>query len=829
MKELQLTVQGLHCAACSSRIESVVGEMEGVEKASVNLAAESMELVWDEHLHTFEEIADRVKELGFQLVPPENSEIVQLDLSISGMSCAACSARIEKVLSQLEGVETVNINLANTSGRITFRKDVQTQRRIREVIASLGFESRPVNARDNHFAQKRAATAAQLAAMKKNLWMSLILAIPLCAIAMGDMLGIPLPDIIAPHSHPVLFALIQFILVAGIMFFGRHFYLNGFPALFRRAPNMDSLIAVGTGSAFIYSTWNMIEIMLGIDVHDKVMDLYFESAGVLIALVSLGKYMESRSKSHTSDAIAKLMQLSPDTAVLLVGDNDDLQQKTLPAEEIEVNDRLLVRPGEWIPVDGIITMGNSLVDESMLTGEPLPVRKTEGDNVVGGTLNKNGRLHIRALQVGDDTMLARIIKMVQEAQGSKAPIANMADRISLYFVPVVFCLACSTGLAWYIAGGADFSTSLRFFIAVLVIACPCAMGLATPTSIMVGTGRGAQLGVLVKSGAVLQRAEETDVVVFDKTGTLTHGKPVLTDCVPLIQAFDRDQVLALAASAEQNSEHPLAEALVKHAQEKGLKLRQPESFTAKQGQGIAATVDGSDLLLGNRRFLHDKGIDTEAVRSTAAEWAAQGKTVLYCACNGKLAALFGVADTLKEEVPAVVSRMRRMNLRLIMLTGDQQATAAAIAKQAGIDEVIAEVLPTQKAEVIENLQGTGHKVTMVGDGINDATALAWADVGIAMGTGIDIAIESGDIVIMHGNLDGVLTALALSKATMNNIRQNLFWAFAYNTIAIPVAAGFLTLFGGPALNPMIAGAAMAMSSVSVVSNALRLRFFNEQV
>ncbi|MBU1419960.1 MAG: heavy metal translocating P-type ATPase [Proteobacteria bacterium] len=821
MQELKLNVNGMHCAACSSRIERVVGNMTGVDRASVNLAAETMELVWDEEIHSFDEIAERVKGLGFELIKEEQDEEIRLDLAISGMNCAACSARIEKVLAAKPGILSVAINLATESGTVVYKKGEVNQRQIREMISGLGFEARPMSAQQDHFEKKRAETIARLATMKRKLILSMALAIPLFTLSMGEMVGLPLPDLLSPRSHPVNFASVQFLLVLAIMFLGRNFYLLGIPALLRRVPNMDSLIAVGTGAAFIYSTWNMIEILLGVDVHMKVMDLYFESAGVLIALVSLGKYMETRSKSHTSDAIAKLMQLTPETAVLLDGD----EQKDIPVEEIETDDILLVRPGDRIPVDGLVVKGRTVVDESMLTGESLPVTKEEGDTVIGGTLNKNGVLHVRAQQVGQDTMLSRIVRLVQNAQGSKAPIAGMADRISLYFVPVVMAIAVLTGLTWYFSGGADFSTSLRFFIAVMVIACPCAMGLATPTSIMVGTGRGAQLGVLIKSGESLEMAEKTEIVVFDKTGTLTHGRPKLTDFITLSEKSDENDLLLLAASCEQSSEHPLAEALVAGAVERGLQPVQPESFQAILGKGIQGQVQGRRIHLGNKQLLKDDGISVSAMESSAAELSGQGKTVLFLAVDSSFVAILGIADTLKAEVPAAVSSLQKMGLRLIMLTGDHEITARAIAGQAGIDEVIAGVLPEKKADVIADLQAKGKKVAMVGDGINDAPALARADVGIAMGTGIDIAIESGDIVIMQGNLDGVITALSLSRAVMRNIRQNLFWAFAYNIVGIPVAAGLLTLFGGPSLNPMLAGGAMALSSVSVVSNALRLRFF----
>lgn len=821
MKQLKLAVKGMNCAACSSRIEKVVGGMEGVDKASVNLAAETMELTWEESEQSFEEIAERVKAMGFELIPEDESETVRLDLTLGGMHCASCSTRIEKVLSSEPGIVSVAVNLANETAAVVYEKGVINQRKIRELISGLGFDAKPMSAQQDLFERKRMETVARLAAMKKKLVFSMLLAVPLLSISMGEMVGLPMPGLINPHTSPAGFALIQFVLVLAIMFLGKNFYINGIPALLRRVPNMDSLIAVGTGAAFIYSTWNLIEILLGIDVHMKAMDLYFESAGVLIALVSLGKYMETRSKSHTSDAIAKLMQLTPETATLLIGE----EQKDIPAEEIEADDLFLVRPGDRIPVDGLVVHGHSVVDESMLTGESLPVSKTEGDTVVGGTLNSSGVLHVKAQQVGQDTMLSRIVRMVQEAQGSKAPIAGMADRISLYFVPVVMCIAVLTGLAWYFVGNADFSTSLRFFIAVMVIACPCAMGLATPTSIMVGTGRGAQLGVLVKSGEALEMAEKTDAVVFDKTGTLTHGKPKLTDIMTVDRTADVDELLFLAASCEQNSEHPLAEALVAGAIEKNLKPVQPQSFVAIQGKGIHGQVAGKEILLGNKQFLEGEGVSVAAMETTVSDLSTQGKTVLFLAVNDEFAAIFGVADTLKEEVPAAVSRMKEMGMRLIMLTGDQETTARAIAAQAGLDEVIAQVLPDKKADVVVGLQSDGLRVAMVGDGINDAPALARADVGIAMGTGIDIAIESGDVVIMKGNLDGVITALSLSRAVMRNIRQNLFWAFAYNIVGIPVAAGLLTLFGGPSLNPMIAGGAMALSSVSVVSNALRLRFF----
>ena len=823
MKQMRIDVKGMHCAACSSRIERVLSGMPAVEKVSVNLATEAMELLWDETVSGLGEIAERVKELGFELLIKEEAITCTLELAITGMHCASCSTRIENVVGRMEGVVSAAVNLATETGRIIYRKDECSQRLIREAITGLGFATQPVMDGAGDYQKKRQETAARLAAMKRRLVGALVLVIPLLYISMGEMIGLPVGPFLNPHTHPLAFSLLQFLLVLPILWLGRNFYLLGVPALFRGAPTMDSLIAVGTGAAVIYSTWNMVEIALGIDPLVKVMDLYFESGGVLIALVSLGKYMETRSKTHTSDAITQLMQLTPGTANLLTDDG----QREILAEEIEEGDLLIVRPGERIPVDGTIEKGESSIDESMLTGESLPVSKKTGDRVIGGTQNKNGVLQVRTGKTGENTMLARIIRMVQDAQGSKAPIAAMADRISLYFVPTVMVLAICTGLAWYFIGGVGFTMALRFFIAVMVIACPCAMGLATPTSIMVGTGRGAQLGVLIKTGEALEMAENIQAVVFDKTGTLTYGKPEVTDIVKITSGLSENEILALIGSAEQSSEHPLAEAIVAAARSAAVTIGQPEYFEPLPGRGIRATVGTRTLLFGNRGLLVSEGVPMD-VDSRERELAGQGKTVLFLAVDGAMTALVAIADRLKTEVPAEIARMKAMGMQVIMLTGDQEITARAIAAQAGIDEVVSQVLPEHKAEKVRELQQRGIRTAMVGDGINDAPALAQADVGIAMGTGIDIAIESGDIVIMKGNLDGVITAFALSRAVMRNIRQNLFWAFAYNIVGIPVAAGVLFIFGGPTLNPMIAGAAMAMSSVSVVGNALRLRFFKDE-
>ncbi len=746
-----------------------------------------------------------------------------IKMAVKGMHCAACSTRIEKVLSSVAGVGRVAVNLATESMALEWEEGLVNLDELQERVKKLGFELSPFPGPAETRERDREESLHRLEVMRKKLVAALAFAVPLLIISMGEMLGLSLPRFINPHYSPRGFSLAQLCLVLPIIWVGRDFYRIGIPALWRRVPNMDSLIAVGTGAALVYSGWNLVEIFLGIDPARKVMDLYFESAGVLIALVSLGKYLEAGSKFHTGDAIRQLIELSPEKALLVTAAGE----REIAAEDIRAGDLLLVRPGERIAVDGRVERGSSHVDESMLSGESLPVSKRENDRVIGGTLNKNGALYVRAEQIGQDTVLARIVKMVQEAQGSKAPIANLADRISLYFVPAVMAIAVFTGLAWYLVGHVPFPLALRFFIAVMVIACPCAMGLATPTSIMVGTGRGAQLGVLIKGGDALEMAEKTGAVIFDKTGTLTSGRPAMTDFVNLSEKYDEDSLLALAAGAEKISEHPLAEAIVLAARERNLNLADPESFEAVSGRGIQARIKGAELVLGNREMIEEYlGVVSGLTgKARARELSAQGKTVLYLAVNGELCAFIAIADQLKPEAANVIKTLGKMGLRCVMLTGDNEKTARAIAAQVGITEVIAGVMPEDKAVKVEELQQQGLRVAMVGDGINDAPALARADVGIAMGTGIDIAIESGDIVIMKGNLDGVVTALSLSRATMRNIRQNLFWAFAYNVIGIPVAAGALYLFGGPALNPMLAGAAMALSSVSVVSNALRLRFF----
>ncbi|HBG21061.1 MAG TPA: heavy metal translocating P-type ATPase, partial [Desulfobulbaceae bacterium] len=749
---------------------------------------------------------------------------------IGGMHCAACSSRIERVVGNMEGVAQCAVNLSTEQARIRYDADRISVQAIEEAIAGLGFTARaasPESDAEDQFEQ----SARQLLAMKRRLLPVFVLAILVTSFSMAHMVGIVLPDGVRPDASPLTYAVIQFLLTLPVLYLGRNFYLIGIPALLRGGPNMDSLIAIGTGAAFIYSTWNMVEIGLGHNVVAHAHDLYFESAAMLIAMISLGKYFEARSKARTTDAIRHLIQLAPETATLIEGG----AQRQVAVRDIRVGDRILVRPGERVAVDGTIVDGESAVDESMLTGESMPVRKKAGDTIFGGTLNKNGALVMTAAHVGRDTMLARIIRLVRDAQGTKAPIASLADRISFYFVPTVIVLAAFAGIGWYLLSDAGFSYALRIFIAVLVIACPCAMGLATPTSIMVGTGRGAQLGVLVKTGEVLELAQKVQTVVFDKTGTLTLGKPQVIDILPEDDfAGDENLILTLAAGAESRSEHPLAEAVIKAAETRGLAVPEPQAFMAIPGRGIEAQllVAGGtrDVLFGNRELLQERGVSglTGATDEQAAELSDQGKTVLYLAAGGKLAALLTIADPLKSEARDTVRQLLGMGIDVVMLTGDNPQTARAIARQAGIERVVAGVLPDKKEEEIVRLQQEGRVVAMIGDGINDAPALARADVGIAMGTGIDVAVESADIVLMSGHLSGVGRAIGLSRATLRNIKQNLFWAFAFNIIGIPVAAGVLAIFGGPTLNPMLAGAAMALSSVTVVGNALRLRFYRPE-
>lgn len=650
---------------------------------------------------------------------------------------------------------------------------------------------------------------------------SIIFTIPLLIISMGPMVGMPLPNIVDPMINAFNFSLLQLILTLPIMVVSWEYFQKGFRTLFKGHPNMDSLIALGTASAFVYSLAATIRTGLGYGNFSDL--LYYEVTGVILTLHTLGLFLEERSKGQMSSAIEKLVNLAPKTARVI---RNGVEQE-ITVDEVALGDVIRVRPGESIPVDGVVVEGRTSVDESMLTGESIPVEKESGDEVIGASINKNGSIDYRATRVGSDTTLSQIIKLVEDAQGSKAPIARMADIITGYFVPIVIALAVLAGIAWLIAGQSGIFI-LSVIITTLVIACPCALGLATPTSIMVGTGKGAEHGVLIKSGEALETTHNLDTIVFDKTGTLTEGKPIVTDILvtPLIT---KENLLYYAASGETGSEHPLGEAIVQKSKEENMTLAKPDHFEAIPGHGIRVEIEGKDMYIGNRKLMLEQKIDLSSMEKESDRLADEGKTPMYLSVDGELAGIIAVADTLKENSMKAVKELRRRGVEVIMITGDNKRTAKAIAKQVGIDSVLSEVLPEDKAEEVKKLQEAGKKVAMVGDGINDSPALAQADVGIAVGSGTDVAIESADIFLMRNDLTAVLTAIDLSHATLRNIKQNLFWAFAYNLVGIPVAMGLLYIFGGPLMSPMFAAVAMSFSSVSVLLNALRLRRFKPAV
>lgn len=809
-----LEITGMTCAACAKAVERHVGRIEGVNSAVVNLAAEKLTVEFDDAKTDLDKIREAVVKAGYGVKEPREN-IREIYMPIGGMTCAACVRAVEKAIGKLDGVSDVSVNLATGKAKIVYDPSKVRLSRIREAVTKAGYEPLELES-PNQADYDKARRESEIKNLRIKLIVSAVFTLPLFYIAMGHMVGLPLPMIIDPHHSPLNFGLIQLMLVIPAMAAGYRFYTVGFSRLIRREPNMDSLIAVGTAAAFLYGVYAVIQIMNG--NHHYSDDLYFETTGVIITLILLGKLLESVARGRTSEAIKKLMGLAPKTAVVI----QDGKETVIPVEEVEVGDIILVKPGEKIPVDGEVVEGRTSVDESMLTGESIPVEKNPGDKVVGATLNKNGTIRFRATKVGRDTTLAQIIKLVEEAQGSKAPIAKMADVIAGYFVPIVMSIAVIAGLAWLISGQ-SFVFSMTIFISVLVIACPCALGLATPTAIMVGTGKGAEHGVLIKSGEALETAHKIDTVVFDKTGTVTEGKPVVTDIITT-GTVGETELLQLAASAEKGSEHPLGEAIVNSAAERKLEPEAVESFEAIPGQGIEAVIKGRSMLLGNKKLMDNRGIEI-TLQEESDSLAEEGKTPMFIAIDGKLAGIIAVADVMKANSRKAIEALHMMGIEVVMITGDNKRTAAAIARQAGIDRVLAEVLPQDKANEIRKLQGEGKKVAMVGDGINDAPALAQADIGIAIGSGTDVAMESADIVLMRSDLMDVPTAIRLSKRTIRNIKQNLFWAFAYNTAGIPIAAGLLYLFGGPLLNPMIAAGAMAFSSVSVVSNALRLRRF----
>ena len=808
MKKASMKIEGMSCSACANRIERIVNKLDGVEKGAVNFAAETLALEYDESAVELGQVEAAIEKAGFKV----KKNIKDYTFKVEGMTCSACANRVERVTQKIEGVELAVVNFATEKLTIKLDADVASYGQVKAAVEKAGFQL--VSEEDTIKGEEKKHDEASKLLIRFII--SLIFAVPLLIISMGHMVGMPLPHLIDPMMNPFNFGIVQLILTLPVVMAGYKFYQVGIKNLIQLSPNMDSLIAIGTLTAFFYSVFGIYKITQGDASY--AMHLYFESAAVILTLITLGKYLEAVSKGKTSQAIKALMGLAPKTATI----ERNGRELEVPIEEVVVGDLVLVKPGEKLPVDGEVIEGSTAIDESMLTGESIPVEKTVGSLVIGASINKTGFIKYKATKVGRDTALSQIVKLVEDAQGSKAPIAKMADIISAYFVPIVIGLAILSSVAWLLAGETGVF-ALSIFISVLVIACPCALGLATPTAIMVGTGKGAEYGVLIKGGEALETTHKLSKLILDKTGTITEGKPKVTDIVTT--NLSEEQLLIYAASAEKGSEHPLGEAIVRAAIDRGYQLCELESFNAIPGHGIEVGIQGKQVLLGNKKLMSEKTIDASSLSEASDQLAYDGKTPMYMAIDGQLAGIIAVADTVKESSKKAIETLHQMGIKVAMITGDNQKTADAIARQVGIDLVLAEVLPADKANEVKKLQETGVKVGMVGDGINDAPALAQADIGIAIGSGTDVAIESADIVLMKSDLMDVSTAIKLSKATIRNIKENLFWAFAYNVLGIPVAMGLLHLLGGPLLNPMIAAAAMSLSSVSVLLNALRLRRF----
>ncbi|AEH47806.1 heavy metal translocating P-type ATPase [Parageobacillus thermoglucosidasius] len=789
-KHVTLHITGMTCAACSSRIEKVLNKMDGVE-ANVNLAMEKATIEYDPAKQSVRDIQEKIEKLGYGVA----TEKVMLD--IEGMTCAACAARIEKGLQRMEGVERATVNLATNSAVVEYKEGIISVEAILEKIKKLGYKGQ-VRKEEGGAGVKE----EQLKQKQRQLMISIVLSLPLLYTMIAHLpfdLGLPMPDWLMNPWVQLLFATpVQF-------YIGGPFYVGAYRALRNKSANMDVLVALGTSAAYFYS---LAEAVKTIGNAHYMPNLYFETSAVLITLVLVGKYFEARAKGRTTEAISKLLSLQAKEA-LVVRDGKEVK---VPLEQVAVGDTIVVKPGEKIPVDGIVIAGASAVDESMITGESIPVDKKEGDRVIGATINTTGTLTIQAEKVGKDTALANIVKIVEEAQGSKAPIQRLADVISGIFVPIVVGIAVLAFVVWYFfVTPGDLPKALEVGIAVLVIACPCALGLATPTSIMVGTGKGAEHGILFKGGEYLEETHKINAVLLDKTGTVTKGKPEVTDVIEF-----QEGMLDYAVSAESGSEHPLAQAVVEYGKRQQIPVKPLERFTALAGHGIEATVAGKRVLVGTRKLMKENNVDMSQHEAKMVQLETEGKTAMLVAIDGELAGIIAVADTIKENAKEAIRALKQMGIDVYMVTGDNARTAKAIAEQAGIDHVYAEVLPEDKASIVETLQREGKRVAMVGDGINDAPALAKADIGMAIGTGTDVAIETADVTLVGGDLAHIPKAVELSRKTMTNIRQNLFWALFYNTIGIPVAAAGL-------LEPWIAGAAMAFSSVSVVTNALRLK------
>ena len=825
LKTEVIEIGGITCQACVRTIETKTGKLDGVEKADINFLTNKLEIVFDSTKVNMGKIKKTIEYAGYEVI--EESFMEDTTLKIEGMTCQSCVRSIEVNLGKEQGVDEVVVNLTTEKMRIKFNKKEIKLSQIKKKVESLGFKA-VKDERDLDFDKKKLELKKKWYELMGMLFFGGVI----LYIAMGSMLGASLPVIIDLDRNPLNFSMIQLLFTIPVVYLGRRFYLVGFKVLFRN-PNMDSLIAIGTGAAILYSLYGTLEIYMGNIT--MAHHLYYESAVVILALISLGKYLEDVSKGKTSEAIKKLGSLRPKMAAIL----KDGEIIEVEVEEVEVGDIVLVKPGEKVPVDGIVISGQTSIDESMLTGESIPVKKRVGDRVVGASINKNGSIQIETKATGEDTTLSHIIKLVEDAQGSKAPIARMADVISGYFVPVVIVIAMISSTLWYLAGKLGWMElnndpsifALTIFIAVLVIACPCSLGLATPTAIMVGTGMGAKNGILIKGGEALETTHKLDYIIFDKTGTITLGKPKVTDIVEGKESgiIDREKLLQLAGSLETHSEHPLGDAIVEEVKTKGMKLLEVSGFNSVTGMGIVGVVDKKSILVGNQKLMVKNNVEVLVEdKEKVDQLAKQGKTPMMVAIDGKFSGIIAVADPIKESSRKAIQNLKDMGIQVAMITGDNKKTADAIGEQVEINMVLSEVMPEDKIEEVKKLQEQGYRVGMVGDGINDAPALAQADIGIGIASGTDVAMESADIVLMKSDLKDVAVAIELSRATIKNIKQNLFWAFGYNTLGIPVAAGLLYIFGGQLLNPMIAGAAMAMSSVSVVSNALRLKLFKSK-
>lgn len=817
MENKVFSIDGMTCASCAQTVEKAAQKLPGVKTANVNLATEKMNIQFDSSALTEADIQKAVADAGYTAI----SNTVKKTFNIEGMTCASCAQTIEKATQKLRGVNLSSVNLATEKLVVEYDPGMVNLTDIIKAVMDSGYEAHEEVATADTVDQDKEKKQKEIKSLWNRFLISALFTAPLLYIAMGHLVNAPLPDFINPMMNPEAFAIVQLVLTLPVVAVNSKIYRNGFKALSKGHPNMDSLISLGTSAAFLYGVFATVMIFRGEVAYAN--ELYYETAAVILALIVLGKYLEILTKGKTSEAIKKLMGLAPKTALVVRNG----KESEISIDEVVVGDIIVVRPGGKMPVDGVVIEGLTSVDESMLTGESIPVEKSVGDAIIGASINKNGTIRYKATKVGKDTALSQIIKLVEDAQGSKAPIAKMADIISGYFVPIVIAIAILSAIAWYFAGQTGVF-ALTIAISVLVIACPCALGLATPTAIMIGTGKGAEHGVLFKSGTALETTHKLNTIVFDKTGTITEGKPKVTDIITA-EGISETELLTLSASAEKGSEHPLGEAIVNSAEEKGLAFLKTETFNAIPGHGIEVTINGQHLLLGNKKLMDEWHIGLGNLASASDALASQGKTPMYIAKDGKIAGIIAVADTVKESSLRAIKKLHKMGIEVAMITGDNKRTAEAIAKQVGIDRVLSEVLPEDKANEVKKLQDEGKKVGMVGDGINDAPALAQADVGIAIGSGTDVAIESADVVLMRSDLMDVPTAVELSKSTIRNIKENLFWAFAYNILGIPFAMGVVYAFGGPLLSPVIAAAAMSFSSISVLLNALRLKGFQPSV